>query len=61
MAIFAVVENGVVVNMIVADQAFADGIASSHQAVVQIAASDVTPLSPRMGWNYANSEFTEPI
>ena len=51
---YALIKNGTVQNVIVADQAFADSIASEWDAVVPSEGVGI-------GWTYADGVFTAPI
>jgi len=53
--IFAIIENGLVVNLIVADQDFVDKVYPGSV--------DVTDLDPRpeIGWIYEKKKFKEPV
>lgn len=55
--IFAVIDDGVVSNTIVADDTFAAIIAPEHEAVMEITGR--TPL-PGIGWGYDGVEFVDP-
>jgi len=56
--IYAIINNGVVENTIVADETFVSQIQIQHEAVVRI---DNLEPQPGIGWNYsAPSTFTDP-
>ena len=55
--IFALVKSGVVVNTILADQAFVDAHCGEYDAKVPI---DSIPSSPGIGWLYNGTTFTAP-
>lgn len=55
--IYAVIDDGVVVNTIVADDGFAALIAREHQAVLEI--TNLAP-TPSIGWGYDNQQFLNP-
>lgn len=55
--IFAVIKNGVVINTIVADQAFVDSVSSDYGACVRI--DQLDPV-PGMGWTYVDGVFAPP-
>ena len=56
--IFALVKDGVVVNVIVAEQDFADAIAPNYDAVVEVDYED--PKAPSIDWKYVEKEFSPP-
>jgi hypothetical protein len=53
--IFAIIENGLVINTILADQDFVDKVYPD--------AVEITELDPRpsIGWTYDKKKFTEPV
>ena len=55
---FAVISNDIVENVIVANDEFAQEIATSQgKIVVEV---PTTPGSPGIGWSYINGEFSAP-
>jgi hypothetical protein len=55
---YLIIDNGVVVNIIVADSTFAAAITPQHQYVV---ATANTPGSPGIGWTYDGTNFAPPV
>ena len=53
--IFAVIENGLVINTIVADQNFVDKV---YPDAVEI--TDIVP-QPAIGWTYDKKKFKKPV
>ena len=55
---YALIENNLVENVAVGDQAWADSVAANWQAVV-----DITNMNPQpgIGWSYLNGVFTAPV
>ncbi|MBA3875563.1 MAG: hypothetical protein C0498_01280 [Anaerolinea sp.] len=57
MAEYALVRGGRVVNVIVADAAFAASIGAEFDGVVRV---DVLPVRPGPGWGYDGAAFAPP-
>jgi hypothetical protein len=55
--VFAVIDNAIVSNTIVADEQFASLIRPEHEDVIEV--TDMTPR-PGIGWGYDGSEFVNP-
>lgn len=64
MPIYAVVDDNLVNNLIVADEAFATLLTSSHQYVVLVSSDDVPPTIPTLGglgWSYNGVSFSQVV
>lgn len=55
--LFALIKNGLIENVIVAEQAFADQMKPKFDHVIRV--DELDPL-PGIGWSYADGAFTPP-
>jgi len=54
---YALIKDGLVVNVIVADEGFLPLIASDYDAIIQVS---LEPGSPCIGWSYNGRKFAPP-
>jgi len=55
--VYALINNGVVVNTIVADEAFIASIQANYDNCIRV---DELEVKPSIGWTYADEVFSNP-
>jgi len=55
---YALIKDGLVVNVIVAEEGFLPLIQDQYDAIIKI---DLKPGSPGMGWQYSKKKFSPPV